>query len=332
MSDHGVSLGDIYRARARIAPVVRRTPLVPAEALSARLGTAVHYKLETLQPTGSFKVRGAASKILGLPDDVRARGVTTVSTGNHGRAVAHVARLAGCRAAVCLSNLVPENKRRAIEAAGGELMVHGKSQDDAAEVAFKLEREEGMTMVNPFDDAAIVAGQGTIGIELLEDLPSLDTVLVPVSGGGLIAGIARAVKAANPDCRVVGVSMQHGAAMYESQKAGKPVLVEEVESLADSLGGGIFLDNKHTFALIRDLVDDLVLVSEEEIGRAMAFALEAEHLVLEGGGAVGIAALLHDKAGPVGANVALVLSGTNVDTGRLLEVVAEHRAWLEALG
>ncbi len=332
MSDHGVSLGDIYRARDRIAPVVRRTPLVPAEALSAHLGTAVHYKLETLQPTGSFKVRGAASKILGLPDDVRARGVTTVSTGNHGRAVAHVARLAGCRAAICLSNLVPDNKRRAIEAAGGELMIHGQSQDDAAEVAFKLEREDGMTMVNPFDDPAIVAGQGTIGIELLEDLPGVDMVLVPVSGGGLIAGIARAVKAANPDCRVVGVSMDRGAAMYESQKAGEPVLVEEVESLADSLGGGIFLDNKHTFALVRDLVDDLVLVSEAEIGRAMAFALDREHLVLEGGGAVGIAALLHEKAVPVGENVALVLSGTNVDTARLLSVVAEHRDWLDGLG
>jgi threonine dehydratase len=271
MISDAINLGDLYAARQRIAGIVRRTPLVPAEALSPLAGTAVHYKLEILQATGAFKTRGAANKILSLPDAVRARGVTTVSTGNHGRAVAHVARSAGCRAVVCLSELVPENKKAAIRALGAEVRVHGRSQDEAAEIAFALERDEGMTLINPFDDP---------------------------SGGGLIGGIAVAIKAANPWARVIGVSMDRGAAMYESQKAGKPILVEEVESLADSLGGGIFLDNKWTFGLVRDLVDDLVLVTEEEIARAMAFLLDRDHFVVEGGGAVGVAALLAGKVGP----------------------------------
>ena len=327
-----ITLGDLYAARQRIAGIARRTPMVPAEALSPLAGTAVHYKLEILQATGAFKVRGAANKILGLPEGVRARGVTTVSTGNHGRAVAHVARAAGCRAVVCLSELVPENKKAAIRAAGGELKVHGRSQDEAAEIAFALEKEDGMTLVNPFDDPAIVAGQGTAGIEILEDLPEADSVLVPVSGGGLIGGIAIAIKAANPKARVIGVSMDRGAAMYESQKAGRPILVEEVESLADSLGGGIFLDNHCTFDLVRDLVDDLILVTEEEIARAMAFLLDREHLVVEGGGAVGVAAILAGKAGPLGANCAVILSGTNVDSKRLRRIAGEQAGWLDSLG
>jgi threonine dehydratase len=327
-----INLGDLYAARQRIAGIVRRTPLVPAEALSPLAGTAVHYKLETLQATGAFKTRGAANKILSLPEEVRARGVTTVSTGNHGRAVAYVARAAGCRAVVCLSELVPENKKAAIRAVGGEVKVHGRSQDEAAEIAFALERDEGMTLINPFDDPAIVAGQGTAGLEIVEDLPRVDTVLVPVSGGGLIGGVAMAIKAANPWARVIGVSMDRGAAMYESQKAGKPILVEEVESLADSLGGGIFLDNKWTFRLVRGLVDDLILVTEEEIARAMAFLLDREHFVVEGGGAVGVAAILAGKVKNLGENCAVLLSGTNVDSKRLRRIAAEQADWLDTLG
>ncbi|MBT6117052.1 MAG: pyridoxal-phosphate dependent enzyme [Rhodospirillaceae bacterium] len=220
----------------------------------------------------------------------------------------------------------------AIRALGGEVKVHGRSQDEAAEIAFALEKDEGMTLVNPFDDPAIVAGQGTAGIEIIEDLPQVDTVLVPVSGGGLIGGIAVAIKAANPWAKVIGVSMDRGAAMYESQKAGKPILVEEVESLADSLGGGIFLDNKWTFGLVRDLVDDLILVTEEEIARAMAFLLDREHFVVEGGGAVGVAAILAGKAKGLGENCAVLLSGTNVDSKRLRRIATEQAEWLDTLG
>lgn len=325
----GVELADIHAARLRIASVARRTALIPSSSLSARAGAEVRLKLEFLQDTGSFKVRGAANTILALDAAARAKGVVTVSTGNHGRAVAHVARLVGAKATVCLSNLVPENKRAAIRALGAELVVHGQSQDDAAEIAFDLVRTRGMTMVNPFDDARVVAGQGTIGIELLEDFPEIDSVLVPVSGGGLISGIARALKSTRHDLRVIGISMDRGAAMHASLAAGKPVLVPDVDTLADSLQGGIFLDNKHTFSMVRELVDDLVLVTEEEIGRAMAYAFDREHLSLEGGGAVGMAAILAGKAGKLGRHAAIVLSGANVAAAVLTRVVAEHRAWLD---
>lgn len=320
-----VSSEDVIAARERIAPLVRRTPLIPSPALSERTGAEVHLKLETLQDTGSFKVRGAANKILSLDDAARRRGVVTVSTGNHGRAVAHVARRAGSRAVVCLSAMVPRDKVEAIEAAGGEVVIHGRSQDEAAEEAERLREARDLTMVNPFDDPQVIAGQGTIGLELLEDLPDVETVLVPVSGGGLVSGIALVLKAARPEVRVVGVSMERGAAMYESQKAGQPVLVEEYESLADSLGGGIFLDNRFTFDLVRAHVDDLVLVSEAEIARAMAFALSRERLVVEGAGAVGIAALLAGRAGALHGKVAVILSGGNVDADVLLKVVGEAR-------
>ena len=248
----------------------------------------------------------------------------TLSTGNHGRAVAHVARGVGAPAVVCRSTLVPQNKVDAVRRAGAEVVIRGRSQDEAWEEAERLAAERGLTMVNPFDDPLVIAGQGTIGLELMEELPALDTVLVPVGGGGLISGIALALKSCDPAIRVIGVSMERGPVMYHSQKAGKPVLMEEEESLADSLGGGIFLDNRYTFGLVRDRVDDLVLVSEDEIAAAMAFALEREHLVLEGGGAVGIAALLAGKAHGLGRTVALILSGGNVDLALLLEIAGRR--------
>lgn len=331
MSAGPITLGDVYAARGRIAASVRRTPLVHSSWLSQFAGASIHLKLESLQDTGSFKVRGAANKILGLTEGQRTRGVVTVSTGNHGRAVAHIAWRAGVKATVCVSNLVPENKRAAIRATGAELVVQGRSQDEAAEVAFELVETQGMTMVNPFDDPFVIAGQGTIGLELLEDLPELSTVLVPVSGGGLIGGIALALKAARPGCRVVGVSMEQGAAMYQSLKAGRPVQIPDVDSLADSLQGGIFLDNAYTFRLVRELVDDLVLVSEDDIAAAMAYAFDREHLVIEGGGAVGIAAVLTDKIGKLGGPSAIVLTGTNVASGRVVEIVNDHRDWLDGL-
>lgn len=319
------TLADIYRARARIAGFARRTPIVRSQSLSERTGAAVYLKPETLQPTGSFKVRGAASAILALPKDKLAKGVVTVSTGNHGRAVAHVAHEAGARAVVCLSGMVSEERRNAIRAAGGEVRIHGRSQDEASELAFKLARDEGLTMVNPFDDFHVIAGQGTAGLELIEDLPGLDTALVPVSGGALLGGIALALKSARPAIRVVGVSMERGASMHASLAAGRPVQVEEVESLADCLQGGIFPDNKFTFRMAKALVDDLVLVSEDEIAAAMAHALWRERLVVEGSGAVGIAAILSGKAGPLGQNVAIVLSGGNVEMARLIDIARAGR-------
>lgn len=316
-----VRLRDLYRARQRIAPWIRRTPLVPSRALSREVGASVLLKLETVQETGSFKIRGATNRVLSLSDEERARGVVTVSTGNHGRAVAHAAGRLGVPAVVCLSRLVPRNKVEAIRVLGAEVRVVGSSQDEAQEEAERLVAEEGKVYVSPFDDPHVIAGQGTIGIEILEDCPDADTVLVPVSGGGLIAGIALALKSAARDIRVVGVSMERGAAMYESQRTGRPVEVREEFSLADSLGGGIGLDNRYTFAMVREYVDDLVLVGETEIAEAMRYLYRQERLVAEGAAAVGIAALRHGRVGDVGRTVVAVLSGRNVDMDAFTGVV-----------
>ena len=307
-----VSLDDIEQARRRIAGQVRRTHLVPSSSLSRLTGVPVHLKLEQQQITGSFKLRGATNAVLALSAEDKARGVVGVSTGNYGRGLAHAAKQAGVRCIICMSALVPENKVAGIQALGAEVRIVGRSQDEAQVEVDRLVREEGMTLLPPFDHADIVAGQGTLGLELLDDLPEVSTLLVPLSGGGLIAGVARAVKARRPDARVVGISMARGAAMAESLQAGKPILVEEQPSLADSLGGGIGLDNRYTFAMVRELVDDVVLLSEAEIAAAVHHAYWQEQEVVEGGGAVGIGALLAEKARPKGPT-AIVLSGRNID-------------------
>ncbi len=307
-----IGLGDIERARDRIAGRVRATPLLRSESLSAETGGAVHLKLEQLQITGSFKLRGATNAILKLSDGERGRGVVGVSTGNHGRGLAHAAKEAGVRCIICMSTLVPQNKVQGIEALGAEVRIVGDSQDDAQVEVDRLVAEEGMVMLPPFDHPDIIAGQGTLGLEILEALPAVETILVPLSGGGLIAGLALAAKALKPAVRVVGVSMERGAAMYACIKAGKPVMVPELPTLADSLGGGIGLDNRHTFALVSQLVDDILLVSEAEIAQAIRHAYWQEKQVIEGSGSVGIAALLAGKLHSPGITAVLV-SGCNID-------------------
>ena len=321
MSPHSPTIQDVRDARQRIAAIARHTPLLHSTILSERSGAPVYLKLETLQETGTFKVRGAANRILNLPEEARDRGVVTASTGNHGRAVSYVARRLGIPAVVCISERVPQNKVEALQRSGAELVIEGQGQDEAAERAAELEEERGLTMVHPFDDPFVIAGQGTIGLELLEDLPDLDTVLVPLSGGGLISGVALALKSAVPELRVVGVSMQRAPVMYHSLQAGHPVQMAEEETLADSLLGGIGLQNRYTFRLVQQLVDDVVLVSEEEIARAMAFLLLEQHVVAEGAGAVGVAALLAGKIANLGSNVGVVISGGNVALEDLLRAV-----------
>lgn len=315
-----VTVRDLYLARQRIAPLVRRTTLVASPWLSERAGASVYLKPENLQETGSFKIRGATNKLLSLTAEERARGVITVSSGNHGRAVAHVARQLGIPAVVCVSERVPANKVAAIRDLGAETVVCGGSYDEAEAHSFQLQEERGLARVEPFDDALVIAGQGTIGLELLEDLPEVDTVVVPLSGGGLISGIGLALKSADPAIQVVGVSMDRGPVMFHSLRVGQPIEMEEQESLADALVGGIGLDNRYTFRMVQEYVDDTVLVSEEEIGQAMALALLRHHLVVEGGGAVGVAALLQRRVAELGHHVVVVLSGGNVDVPLLLEL------------
>ncbi len=312
---------DIFRARRRIAPLARQTPLLHSLPLSERSGGDIYLKLETLQPTGAFKIRGAANKLLALSEAEKAAGVIAVSTGNHGRAVAYVAKQVGLPAAVCLSERVPANKVEALRQLQAEVVIHGQSQDEAGERAAALITERRATLVAPFDDPLIIAGQGTLGLELLLELPDVATVLVPLSGGGLIAGVALALKAANPAIRVIGISMARAAVMVRSLEAGQPVQLPEEETLADSLQGGVGLDNQYTFSMVQQYVDEVILLSEAEIAAGMRFAFKEHHLVLEGAGAVGIAALLQQKIEPLHPPVVAVLSGGNVDVAAFLEVV-----------
>ena len=307
-----VGVAEIEEARRRVAGSVQPTPLKRSESLSARCGVPVHLKLETRQTTGSFKLRGAANAVLSLDDAARRRGLVTASTGNHGRALAHAARQAGVRAVICMSGLVPANKVEAVRVLGAEVRIGGRSQDDAQREVERLVRDQGLTEIPPFDHPAVIAGQGTIGLEIVEALPDVECMLVPLSGGGLAAGVAAGAKGLRPHTRVIGVSMARGAAMQASLSAGKPVAVEELETLADSLGGGIGLDNKHTFAMCGDLLDDVVLLSEDEIAAGIRHAHHLEGEMVEGAGAVGIAALLAGKIAVRGP-VAAILSGRNID-------------------
>ena len=303
-------LADIRAAAALIAGHVLNTPLL--ETRLPGFPAPVYLKLETHQPTGSFKLRGATHAVRALDAKARERGLVTASTGNHGRALAHAASEAGARAVVCMSNLVPQNKVDAVRALGAEVRIIGASQDDAQAEVQRLVAREGLTEIPPFDHPSIIAGQGTIGLEIAEALPSLTLVLVPLSGGGLAAGIAAAVKGLRPSAKIIGVSMERGAAMHASLGAGCPVLVEEQASLADSLGGGIRLDNRCTFAMCRDLLDGVLLLTEEEIATGIRHLGLAEHETVEGAGAVGVAALLAGKVTPDGP-VATILSGRNID-------------------
>lgn len=318
-----LSLADVYRARCRIEGRVCRTPLVESQSLSARAGTPVFLKLETVQPTGSFKLRGATNALARLAGQ-GCQKVVTASTGNHGRAVAHAARALGIGATVCMSTLVPGNKVEAVRALGAHARIIGKSQDEAEHEALRLVREEGFAYVPPFDDLHVIAGQATIGLEIVEALPDVANIVVPLSGGGLFAGIAFAAKSANRAIGLTGVTMARGAAMHASLVAGQPVRVEEVETLADSLGGGIGLENRYTYALTRDLIDETVLLDEASIARGIAHAYRHERLVVEGAAAVGIAALLDGvlpfgriKRGPL----VLVVTGANIDMDQHRRIV-----------
>ena len=270
MSEPFVTAQDVVAARARIGDRVRRTPMRRSEGLSRILGAPVLLKLEHVQVTGSFKIRGATNAVLRLPPATR--GVAAVSTGNHGRALAHAGRAAGLRVVICLSRLVPPNKVEAIRAEGAEVRVVGRSQDEAQREVDRLVAEEGMATIPPFDHADVVAGQGTLGLEIAEEVPDAACVLVPLSGGGLLCGVATALEARRPGCRVLGLTMERGAAMQASLAAGRPVEVEEVESLADSLGGGIGLANRLTFPMTRALMDEGLLVDEAEVARGHAVA------------------------------------------------------------
>lgn len=314
-----VTLADILAARNNIRGVADATPFVPSPHMSEILGGEFLLKLENMQPIGAFKLRGALNAVVNLPEGVA--GVACCSTGNHGRGIAFAAAKRGMRAVICMSALVPKAKVDGIRALGAEVRICGDSQDDAQAEAQKLCKIEGLVEIPPFNDPAVIAGQGTIGLEMLEARPDIATLLVPLSGGGLAAGIAVAAKAINPGVRVVGVTMDRGAAMHLSIAAGRPVEVEEVPSLADSLGGGIGMENRLSFPLCRGLLDETVLVTEEEIYRALQTLYYEDRIVAEGAGVVGIAAAQAGRIALGAGPAATVVTGRNVDMATFTRVV-----------
>lgn len=322
-----IPVSTIVKAHADIRPHVLRSPLLVAQSLSSP-ERQVRMKLESLQPIGAFKLRGAVNAVMQLSPKQLQRGVVCASTGNHGRALAHAAQLFGARATVCMSSLVPSNKVTAIERLGADIRINGNSQDEAQALVDQLVANEGMTEIPPFDHADIIAGQGTIGLEIIEDWPEVDTILVGLSGGGLLSGIALAVKSVNPDIRVIGISPERGAAMAASLQAGKETEVEELPTLADSLGGGIGVNNQFTFSMTQALADEVVLLTEAQIAAGMRHLFWQERLVSEGAAAVGAALLIDAElesryCSLIGRNVALIISGQNIDMQQFMQVVSD---------
>lgn len=305
-------------AHRRVAPAVHRTPLLGSRTLTEHAGRSVRLKAEHLQKTGSFKVRGALNFMLDLDEGAREKGVVTVSAGNHAQAVAWAAARAEVPATVVMPEDAPRAKVRASRGYGAEVVLHG-SVFDAFERALEL-AEEGLAFVHPFDHPRILAGQGTVALEILEELPDVGTVVIPVGGGGLSAGMAAAFRALRSDVRIVGVEPEGAAVMHRSLAAGRPVRLEAVHTIADGLGAPMAGDL--TFPLVQEHLEGIVLVSDREIAGAMRFLLERTKQLLEPAGAAGVAALLNGRIEPLDDRpVVVVLSGGNVDVGRLAELL-----------
>ncbi|WP_158606597.1 threonine ammonia-lyase [Paenibacillus ginsengarvi] len=299
------------QAKFRLNGHIHRTPLVHSQTFSRMTGTELYMKLENMQRTGAFKVRGAMNKIATLTSAERAAGVVTASAGNHAQGVALAAAQLGIPSIVVMPSGAPEAKIVATEGYGSKVILHGTSYDDAYEEALRLSRSNGATLVHAFNDPYVIAGQGTVGLELLDDLPNVDAILVPVGGGGLISGIALAAKTVRPDIRIIGVQPTNASSGHDSWRSRSIVRVENPTSVADGLL--VKRPGDLTLPMMLKYVDDFVLVSEEEIAEAMVMLLERAKVLAEGAGAVCLAAVMNRSLGLEKRNVALVLSGGNVD-------------------
>ena len=318
-----ITLKDVEEARARIGGIVQPTPCLRSRAFSEELGAHAWFKYETLQLTGSFKVRGAYNKIAGLPADEVRRGVITASAGNHAQGVAFSATQAGVPSIIVMPVTTPlikiENTRRL----GGEVVLAGEIFDEAYQEARRLERERGLVFVHPFDDEQVMAGQGTIGLEILEQTPEVEVVVVPIGGGGLISGIATAIKAKRPSVRIYGVQTAAAPAMAESFQAGQIRVCPAERSVADGIA--VKTPGERTFEHIRHHVDAVVTVSEDEIRAAMVRLVETGKTVTEGAAAVTLAAMAAHRIPDVaGRHVVMLLSGANVDVALLARIIDRY--------
>ncbi len=314
-----VSLEDIRAAQVRIAPHIYRSPCPYSLLLSRLTGSSVYCKLDNLQVTGSFKERGARNRLELLSPDERRRGVIAVSAGNHALGLAYHGRCLGIPVTVVMPRWAPLVKVSTCASFGAEVVQEGETFALARARALEIAAERSLTFVPPYDDPHIIAGQGTIGIELVEDLPQLDAVLVPVGGGGLITGIAVAIKALAPQVRVIGVEAESAPTMHAAIQAGHPEPITAKPTLADGLA--VAKAGDIAFAQCRSLVDRFVLVDEARIAQAILRLLELEKLVVEGAGAVPLAALMRGDLGLEGKHVALVLAGGNIDVSMIARVI-----------
>jgi threonine dehydratase len=319
-----VTAGDVQRARGAIADVAKRTPVLPSVTLTQQVGADVTLKAESLQRTGSFKIRGALNKLAALGADC-ARGVTAGSAGNHAWALAQAARARGVPCEVFMPTEAPLSKAEGCSALGATVHRGGTSVEDCLAAARERAREAGMAFVHPFDDVDVVAGQGTLGLELLDEVADVAKVIVPVGGGGLASGVAIAMKSARPAIEVVGVQVDSVAAYPESLRRGEPVEVPASLTIADGIA--VKRPGELTLGLIAEWLDEVVVVAEDDVADAMVMLMEKARLVVEGAGAVGVAALLGGKVAPAAhGTTVVVLSGGNVDAGLLASIARRHES------
>ena len=315
-----ISLSDVEAARDRIDDVVRRTPLEYSHAFSDITGADVRLKLENFQRTGAFKIRGATNRIATLSAAEREAGVVTASAGNHAQGVALAATRSGVDATIVMPEHAPISKVKATERYGGRAVLHGADYDEAQAKAHEIEREEGRTYVHAFDDDAVMSGQGTLGLEIVDECPEVDTVIVPVGGGGLIAGVATAVTARKPDARVIGVQAEGAASLPESLRSGEIYERDSVNTIADGIATRKV--GERPFAVIKDRVDEVVTVSDEEIAVALTYLLERSKTLVEGAGAAPMAALLFEAFDyDAGETIVPALCGGNIDINQLTTVL-----------
>jgi threonine dehydratase len=320
-----IAIADIVAARTRIAERIRHTPVHTASKLGERVGVWLHVKCESLQKTGSFKTRGALNAVLRLPQPVRERGVVTVSAGNHAQAVAWACGIAGVPATVVMPVKASPPKVAASRGYGADVVLHGETGFEAFAHAHELEAERGLHFLHPFDDPAVIAGAGTVALELLDDMGEVDVVVIPIGGGGLAAGMGVALRDRLPSVRIYGVEPTGAASMHMSMARGEPVRLDTIATIADGLASP--MAGSVTYPLIRDNFDDVVLVTDQQIAAAMGELLLYTKLLAEPAGAAATAALLeHCIPVNAGDRVAVILSGGNVDLARLCELTSssEH--------
>jgi threonine dehydratase len=314
-----IGLVDIQKAMARIRESIRLSPLVHSESLSALSGNELYLKLENLQRTGSFKERGALNRILTLTDQEKSRGVIAASAGNHAQAVAYHATARGIRSRICMPLATPLVKVSATRGYGAEVVLHGRNYDEAYQEAVRQCEADGLTFLHPFDDEAVIAGQGTLGLEMLAQNPALDVIIAPAGGGGLLGGLACAVKEINPRIEIVGVEAARVPSMAAAMKAAGPVTVDAATTIADGIA--VRRVGELTLPLVRKYVDAMVVVEEEEIANAILLLLEREKTLAEGAGAAALAAILQHKTAYKGKRIGLLVCGGNIDVTLLSRII-----------